>query len=108
MPRRCISSPGWKQGEGDLIVENLRRIIYVSWCFMCRCSSKTVDDVLLHCQVVRLCGLYYWFRMWLMVPGSVKDMLHSLSFRRKSKCRAWKIVPLAIMWVLWKEKREIF
>lgn len=63
MPRRCISSPGWKQGEGDLIVENLRRIIYVSWCFMRRCSSKDDDHVLLHCQVVRLAGLYYWFRM---------------------------------------------
>lgn len=30
-----------------------RKVMYISWCFLCKSSSEDVDHLLLHCQVAR-------------------------------------------------------
>lgn len=42
-------------GKKILILENLRKrhVIVVDWCCICKRSGKTIDQLLLHCEVTR-------------------------------------------------------
>ncbi|PHT53750.1 hypothetical protein CQW23_08212 [Capsicum baccatum] len=96
--------PEWS----DLTVENRkkRKFICISRRFLCKETSEDVDLVL-HCSPTsRLWwDMFSWFGIYWMMPRSVKDTLSCWKFgKNRRKCRAWNVVPLALMWIVWCEK----
>lgn len=86
----------WSARVAILTAENLRKrsVTYVTWCYMCKCSSGIVDHLLLHCKVVSS----LWrvalncFEIQWVIPGKIRDVLHSCTFEmRKRISRAWRL-----------------
>lgn len=87
----------------------MKKSVDVSWCYMCICSGEDVDHLLLYCifatclwwEVLNLFGI-----QWVM-SSTVKEVFHSWNFkRRKRRSKVWDVIPLALMWVVWR-KREL-
>ncbi|PHT86149.1 Callose synthase 9 [Capsicum annuum] len=96
--------------RSDLTVENLkkRKFICISRRFLCKETSEDVDLVL-HCSSTsRLWwDMFSWFGIYWMMPRSVKDTLSCWKFgKNRRKCRAWNVVPLALMWIVWCERNR--
>jgi hypothetical protein len=90
--------------------DNLRRrdIVVVEWCFMCKKHEKSVDHLLLHCDVARAVWSYFYslFGVEWVMPSSVLDLLSAWGtlLGHDSAIRIWKQVPLCILWGLWRER----
>nr|XP_016514716.1 PREDICTED: uncharacterized protein LOC107831463 [Nicotiana tabacum] len=110
--QRNVCFLAWLAARGVILTaENLRkkRITYISWCFAWKSSGENADHLLLHCQVAtRLwrMALNLFGLEWVM-SGTVKEALLSWAHSRgKRTPRAWILAPLAIMWVIWKERNK--
>ena len=86
-----------------------RMMAFVDWCIMCRCNGEMVDHLLLHC------GKAYW--LWSLVlrssgifwvlPRSVADTLFGWwNWLGKHVSSIWNLVPLCLMWCLWREQNR--
>ena len=79
---------------------------------MCRCCSETVDHLLLHCgKAYRLwCFIFRIFRISWVPSCMVSDFLFSwLNWLGKHSSYIWNLVPLCLMWCIWKEcNRRMF
>lgn len=105
---------GWLAARVVILkTENLRkrRITCVSWCFMCKGLGEDVDHPQLHCKVAKRL-------LWRSLICSESNGWYRTHWRRCCKVgllwgkekvpRAWNVAPLAIMWVIWKERIGLF
>jgi hypothetical protein len=94
-----------------LTMDNLKKwkIIVVDWCYMCK-SRKTVNHLLLHCNIVS--ALWYYicslFGLAWVMPRLVRDLL--ACWRRKTgnsySEALWKMILLCLMWCMWRERND--
>jgi hypothetical protein len=85
-----------------------RRIVVVEWCCMCKKSGKSIEHLLLHCDVARDIWSFFYNLFgveWVMLRR-VMDWLSS--WGNSMGCgqvqKIWKQVPLCVMWGLWHER----
>ena len=82
---------------------------FVDWCIMCRSNGKTVDHLLLHCEkAYRLCTLVFRsFGFSWVLPRSIADTLFGWwNWLGKHSSSIWNLVPLCLMWCLWRERNR--
>ena len=105
----------------------LRRLVLVNWCIMCRHCGETVDHLLLHCEMThRLWSLtvdhlllhcemthQLWsfalksFDLSWVIPRSIPDLLFGWwNWLGKHLSQIWNLVPLCILWCIWKEQNR--
>ncbi|GMP39669.1 hypothetical protein CsSME_00010408 [Camellia sinensis var. sinensis] len=80
-------------------------------CVFCKNEVETVNHVLLHCPLVWKvwAGILNWWDVCWVMSGSVEALLQwwaSARFKKKVMC-IWKIVPLLLLWSIWKLRNEI-
>jgi hypothetical protein len=92
-----------------LTIDNLRRrgMIVVNRCWLCQLDGESVDHLLLHCGVA--CALWNFilsrFGLCWVMPGSVKELFACWwSSGRSRSAVAWKMIPLCLMWCIWRER----
>ena len=79
----------------------------VDWCIMCRCCGKTIDHFLLHCEKAHRWWSFVFrsFGISWVLPGSVADLLFDWwNWLGKYLSNIWNLVPLCLMWCIWKER----
>ena len=94
--------------DKSLTGDNLRGrgMDFVDWCSMCCCNGETVDHLLLHCgKAYRLWSLVFRsFGIAWILPRSIADTLFGWwNWLGKHSSRMWNLVPLCLMWCLWRE-----
>ena len=80
---------------------------FVDWCIMCHCNGETVDHLLLHCgKAYQLWSLAFRsFGISQVLPQSVADTLFGWqNWLGKLSSSIWNLVPLCLMWCLWRER----
>ena len=74
---------------------------------MCRHSGETIDHLPLHCEIA------YWlwsfvfktFGLSWVIPRSIPDLLFGWwNWLGKHSSQIWNLVPLCILWCIWKER----
>jgi hypothetical protein len=110
-PRRVrffVWSAAWNK---ILTCDNLAKRGYtlVSWCCMCCCNGETVDHLLIHCSVAS--ALWSWilgvFGVPWVLPQSVVELLFSWwNGLGRHSSDVWNLVPLCLMWIVWKERNS--
>jgi hypothetical protein len=99
----------WYAAFGSILtMDNLRkRKIMVGWCFMCKKSGETVDNLMLHCVIASALwySIFYLFGLALVMSRWLRDLL--ACWRKKignSQIEdLWKMIPLCLMWCIWNE-----
>ena len=78
----------------------------VDWCIMCRCCGETIDHLLRHYEKAQ----WWWsfvfrsFGISWVLPGSVAYLLFDWwNWLGKYLSNIWNLVPLCLMWCIWKE-----
>ena len=87
----------------------LRRLVFVNWCIMCRHCGETVDHLLLHCEMAyRLWSfVFITFGLSWVIPRSIPDLLFGQwNWLGKHSSQIWNLVPLCILWCIWKERNR--
>ena len=87
----------------------LRGFDFVDWCIMCRCCGETVDSLLLHCEkAYRLwCFVFRIFGISWVPSCKVSDFHFSWwNWLGKHSSYIWNLVPLCLMWCIWKERNR--
>ena len=77
---------------------------------MCRCKEETVDHLLLHYpQEFRLQSFAFRsFGIQWVLPGRVVDLLFGWhNWFRKHSSDIWNLVPLCLMWTVWRERNRL-
>ncbi|CAL5372109.1 unnamed protein product [Camellia sinensis] len=79
-------------------------------CVFCKAEVETINHVLLLCPLVwkLWSALVNWWEVQWVTPGSVVILLDwwsGMKFRKK-EFNIWKVVPLAMLWSLWKLRNE--
>lgn len=94
-----------------LTLDNLRkkRVIVIDRCCMCKMNGKTVDHLLLHCEVAR--ALWYAilsrFNLSWVMPLRVIDLFACWWTGGRSRSAVvWKMVLCCLMWCLWRERND--
>lgn len=75
----------------------------------CKETVEDVDYLILHCGLTMRLWWYMfrWFNTPLVIPRSMKELMLSWkSGRRRKKQRAWNMVLIALMWVVWRERNR--
>ena len=95
-----------------LTIDNLRKrkVCILDWCYVCKCNSESVDHLFLHCPV----ALELWdmvfglFGVRWVMPLSVVGLFACWQgrFGRHHNGVIWKVVPLCLMWCIWKERNS--
>ena len=84
----------------------LRKLVFVDRCIMCRHGEETVDHLLLHCEMAyRLWNFVFrTFGLPWVIPRSILDLLFGWwNWLGKHLSQIWNLVPLCILWCIWKE-----
>jgi hypothetical protein len=94
-----------------LTYDNLmwRGCILTNWCCMCRCKGESVDHLLIHCQVANVLWNYVFrsFGFQWVLPRSVFDVIDGWwNMLGKHSSVFWNMVPLCLMWTIWKERNS--
>jgi hypothetical protein len=81
-------------------------MVVVNRCWLCESDGESVDYLLLHCGALRALWNAFLTRFglcWVML-STVKELFASLWTGGRSRSAAvWKMVPLCIMWCIWRE-----
>ena len=102
---------GWATAKGAILtIDNLRkrRLIVTEWCYMCKRNAETTNHLLIHCDAAsKLWNLFFSiFGIQWVMPGSVRDLF--ACWRQKSdrgnQRLAWRVVPLCLLWCIWRER----
>jgi hypothetical protein len=84
-------------------------VIVTNRCCMCKRCEKTMDHLLLHCEVTYALWSAFFGRFgltWVM-PRQVSDLLACWwSTRRRGSAAVWKMVPTCFFWCLWRERNN--
>ena len=77
---------------------------------MCKCNSESVDHLFLHCPVAsELWDMVFGlFGVSWVMPLSVVGLFGCWQGRFGHHCNGdiWKVVPLCLMWCIWKERNS--
>ncbi|XP_065627831.1 sphingoid long-chain bases kinase 1 [Quercus suber] len=87
----------------------LRKLVFVDWCIMCRHCGETVDHLLLHCEMTyRLWSfVFITFGLPWVIPRSITELLFGWwNWLGKQSSQIWNLVPLCILWCIWKERNR--
>ena len=87
----------------------LRSFDFVDWSIMCHCCGETVDHLLLHCEKVHhlWCFAFKIFGISWVPSNTVSDLLFSWwNLLGKHSSDIWNLVPLCLMWRIWKERNR--
>jgi hypothetical protein len=102
----------WTAARGKILtLDNLSRrgLVVVNRCWLCEADVESVDHLLLHCRVARALWDAFFSRFglcWVM-PSTVKDLYASWWTGGRSRSAVvWKMVPLCIMWCIWRERND--
>jgi len=92
-----------------LTANNLRKrkIIIVDRCYLYKRDGETVDHLLLHCDVASTLWNHVFsrFGMSWVIPRRVVDLFSCWWKAGRSRSAAvWKMVPICILWCVWKER----
>jgi hypothetical protein len=100
----------WTAARGKILtIDNLcrRGMIVVNRCYLCKSDGESVDHLLLHCEVANALWNAILSRLglcWVM-PNSVRELLACwCSGGRTRSAVAWKMIPLCLMWCIWRER----
>jgi hypothetical protein len=100
----------WTATRGKILtIDNLRRrgMIVVNRCCLCESDGESVDHLLIHCGVANALWNAILSRLglnWVM-PSSVKELMACwCSGGRTRSAVVWKMIPLCIMWCIWRER----
>jgi hypothetical protein len=100
----------WPAALGKILTaDNLkkRKIVIVDRCYLCKRDGETVDHLLLHCDVASTLWNHVFSRFgmsWVM-PRRVVDLFSCWWKAGRSRSAAvWKMVPICILWCVWKER----
>jgi hypothetical protein len=100
----------WTAARGKILtIDNLcrRGMIVVNRCYLCKSDGESVDHLLLHCEVANALWNAILSRLglcWVM-PNSVRKLLACwCSGGRTRSAVAWKMIPLCLMWCIWRER----
>jgi hypothetical protein len=100
----------WSAALGKILTaDNLRKrkIIIVDRCYLCKRDGETVDHLLLHCDVATTLWNHVFsrFGMSWVIPRRVVDLFACWWKASRSRSAAvWKMVPICILWCVWKER----
>lgn len=79
-------------------------------CVFCKSEVETMNHVLLHCHLVwRVWSdIVKWWNLCWVIPGLVEELLQWWSGIRfkVQMVKIWKVVPLAMLWYVWKLRNE--
>jgi hypothetical protein len=102
----------WTAVRGKILtLDNLRRrgMVVVNRCWLCESDGESVDHLLLHCGAARTLWNSFFTRFglcWVM-PSTIKDLYASWwTGGRVRSAVVWKMVPLCIMWCVWRERND--
>ena len=76
---------------------------------MCSHCGETVDHLLLHCEMAyRLWNFVFkYFGLSWVIPRSIPDLLFGWwNWLGKHSSQIWNLVPLCILWFIWKERNR--
>jgi hypothetical protein len=100
----------WTATRGKILtIDNLRRrgMIVVNRCWLCESDGESVDHLLIHCRVTYALWNVIFSRLglsWVM-PSSVKELMACwCSGGRTRNAVVWKMIPLCLMWCIWRER----
>uniref|UniRef100_A0A7N2MU36 Ultraviolet-B receptor UVR8 n=1 Tax=Quercus lobata TaxID=97700 RepID=A0A7N2MU36_QUELO len=103
----------WSAALGKcLTIDNLRKrkVCILDWCYMCKRSSESVDHLFLHCPVAsELWDMVFGlFGVCWIMPSSVVGLFACWQghFGHLRNGVIWKVVPLCLMWCIWKERNS--
>ena len=103
----------WTAALGKcLTIDNLRKrkVCILDWCYMCKCNSESVDHLFLHCPVAsELWDMVFGlFGVCWVMPMSVVGLFACWQGRFGRHCNGdiWKVIPLCLMWCIWKERNS--
>jgi hypothetical protein len=106
---------GWNATlEKILTHDNLRKrnIVVVEWCCMCKKNGESVDHLLIHCEMATYLWHYVFalFGMEWVMPQKVIDLFACWSQMggRDLFRNIWRMVPLCVMWCIWRERNARF
>jgi hypothetical protein len=101
----------WTAARGKILtLDNLRRrgMVVVNRCWLCESDGESVD-LLLHCGAARALWDAFFTRFglcWVML-STVRDLYASWWTGGRSRSAVvWKMVPLCIMWCIWRERND--
>ncbi|XP_028100422.1 uncharacterized protein LOC114299794 [Camellia sinensis] len=81
-----------------------------SVCLLCRIEEETINHLTLSCPVVwnLWSDMVKWWDLVWVLPGSIEALLHWWAgFKFKKVIQPmWKVVPLAVMWSIWKARND--
>ena len=87
----------------------LRRLVFVNWCIMCCHCGETVDHLFLHCEMAYRLWSFVFITIGLswVIPRSIPDQLFGWwNWLGKHSSQIWNLVPLCILWCIWKERNR--
>ena len=87
----------------------LRRLIFVDRCIMCRHCGETVDHLLLLCDMAYQLWSFVFITFGLswVTPRSIPELLFGWwNWLGKHSSQIWNLVPLCILWCIWKERNR--
>ena len=87
----------------------LRRLVLVDWCIMCRHCGEMLDHLLLHCEMAHRLWSFalITFGLSWVIPRSIPDLLFGgWNWVGKHSSQIWNLVPLCILWCIWKERNR--
>jgi hypothetical protein len=102
----------WSAALGKILtIDNLRKrhVIVIDRCCMCKRQGESVDHLLLHCETA--CALWDTilsrFGLSWVMPLRVIELFECWwTGGRSNSAVVWKMVPLCLMWCLWRERND--
>lgn len=98
----------------------MKSVVFMQWigvlkpnanilCVFCKSKVETQTHLLLHCSCIWKVwsGIMGWWGLCWAIPGSVQSLLSwGDGFKVRKVLKIWKIVPMAVLWSVWKLRNE--
>ena len=79
----------------------------MDWCIMCYHCEETVDHLLLHYEMANQLWnfVFITFGLSWVISRSIPDLLFGWwNWLGKHSSQIWNLIPLYILWCIWKEQ----